>query len=50
MVAAVDRPSTSEKIFFEITSALEYLVIAGEEKMAKYEIEKFGGNNNFTLW
>ena len=50
MAAAVDRPSTSEKIFFEITSALEYLVIAGEEKMAKYEIEKFGGNNNFTLW
>ena len=48
MVAAVDRPSTSEKIF-EITSALEYLIIAGKKKMAKYEIEKFGGNNNFTL-
>ena len=35
----IDLPR-HKRFFFEITSALEYLVIAGEEKMAKYEIEK----------
>ena len=51
MVAAVNRPSTSEKTF-EITIALGQLIVEVEIKMtgANYEIEKFSGNYNFTLW